>query len=118
MIGMGLFPTLHPALSGDSQLDLFDQVVEFNKLARMVYKRFSVTDIDLRRRIGSFNVVSSETAIPLQASDLLCYRMVKRIAARIRTNDFPEIGSWDRGLGADETLRVKWLPREKLWRVV
>ena len=114
-----LFPKFHRQLSIDTQLAfVFDRVKEFNKIATLIHTEHSAEEIDKQHRIGSFTIASSRTATPLQASDLLCYRMVKRIAVRIKTDTFPKPGSWDKELGADDILKVIWHSPETLRKLL
>lgn len=109
-----IFPGFHPIYSAGAQLAfVLDRNKQFSALATEVHETMA-NDRDPKHRIGSITFASRHSAIPIQASDLLIYRMVKRIRAIERTGTFPEVKSWDKALGADDILRVRYHSPESL----
>ena len=103
-----IFRNFHPVYSKSTQLALvLDRNRQYGRMAMEVHGTMS-GDRDKEHRFGSITFASRHSALPIQASDLLIYRMVKRIRAVEKTGTFPEVGSWDRALGANEILHVKY----------
>jgi hypothetical protein len=95
----------HPFPPGEQVAFFFDQQQEFKNKALEVFDNLhAIKDVD--NRMGAITFVRKEQYIPLQAADLLAFRMRKVVTRKLKGLQAINSGSWDEELGARRNLIV------------
>lgn len=103
-----------PFPSEEKVLFFFDKQQEFNEYAIKVAKNIQkLHDVD--DRIGGISFEDKATYLPLQAADLLAYRIRKRLTQKMSgKGKNPKKGSWDAALALKNNLIMPYWDAEIL----
>lgn len=103
-----MYPRHRPRYTRETSVGfIFEKNLEFN--ARTITMFNSVSQFkDRDRRMGAIAFATKEEAIPLQAADLVTYRMRKIITQKLERNKPFDLGSWDTALGGGDTLNARY----------